>query len=69
MLKEHQLASSAFYFDFIRTSPTTFEELVQLLGPKFERIPLRHDILSVGEILGATLRQVITTSFNNLKNV
>lgn len=56
LLKEHQLVSSALYFNFTRMSPTTFEELSLLVAPKLMRIPLRHDILSVGEILGATLR-------------
>jgi len=39
-------------------SPTTFEGLVILMGPSLQRIHSRPDILSVGEILAATLRLV-----------
>ncbi|CAI6353479.1 unnamed protein product [Macrosiphum euphorbiae] len=37
-------------------SASTFEELVCLVGPKIKRFPSRPDIISVGEILTATLR-------------
>jgi len=39
-------------------SPTTFEELVILMGPYLQRIHSRPAILSVGVILAATLRLV-----------
>lgn len=35
---------------------STFEELICIIGPKLQRVPSRHDVLSVGEILTATLR-------------
>jgi len=43
-------------------SPTTLEELAQLVAPRLMRESFRHDVLTVGEILGATLRYII----NNL---
>ncbi|CAI6358305.1 unnamed protein product [Macrosiphum euphorbiae] len=41
-------------------SPTTFEELAQLVAPRLMRESFRHDVLTVGEILGATLRYLAT---------
>ncbi|KAL5243347.1 hypothetical protein ACI65C_010757 [Semiaphis heraclei] len=54
--RELQLYNSALYFNFMRMTSTTFEELVILVSPKLQRNPIRKDILSVGEILTATLR-------------
>jgi len=56
---EQQLSNSALYHNFIRMSPTTFEELVCLVGPHVSRFPnFRKDTLVVGEILSCTLRYV-----------
>ncbi|XP_060859040.1 uncharacterized protein LOC132936341 [Metopolophium dirhodum] len=51
-----QLINSELYQNFIRMSASTFEELVCVVGPKIKRFPSRPDILSVGEVLTATLR-------------
>lgn len=58
MINEHRLSNSDLFFNFTRMSPTTFEEMVILLGPYLQRIHSRPDILSVGEILATTLRLV-----------
>lgn len=58
MINEHKLSNSDLFFNFTRMSPTTFEELVILMGPSLQRIHSRSDILSVGEILAATLRLI-----------
>lgn len=56
LIKEQRLTNSSLYFNFTRMSPTTFEELAQMVSPKLMRNAFRYDVLSVGEILGATLR-------------
>ncbi|XP_008183630.3 protein ALP1-like [Acyrthosiphon pisum] len=56
LTSELQLTNSEQYQNFIRMSASTFEELVCLVGPKIKRFPSRPDIISVGEILTATLR-------------
>lgn len=56
MILEQRLSNFGLYFNFSRMSPTTFEELVVLVGPFLQRSPSRPDILSVGEMLAATLR-------------
>lgn len=58
MILEQRLSNSGLYFNFARMSPSTFEKLVVLVGPSLQRFPSRPDILSVGEILAATLRSV-----------
>lgn len=71
LIKERRLVHSLLYFNFTRMSPTTFEELAQLVGPRLVRESFRHDVISVGEILGATLRYIILLtsyiSYNNNK--
>ncbi|XP_016658258.1 protein ALP1-like isoform X2 [Acyrthosiphon pisum] len=56
LTSELQLTNSELYQNFLRMSASTFEELVCLVGPKIMRFPSRPDILSVGEVLTATLR-------------
>ncbi|CAI6371138.1 unnamed protein product [Macrosiphum euphorbiae] len=56
LTNEQQLSNSALYQNFMRMSSTTFEELTCIIGIKIKRIPSRPDVLSVGEILSATLR-------------
>ncbi|VVC26226.1 Hypothetical protein CINCED_3A001074 [Cinara cedri] len=54
LIKEQCLVNSSLYFNFTMMSPLTFEKLTQIVAPKFLRKTCRHDVLSVGEILGAT---------------
>jgi len=56
LTSELQLTNSEQYQNFIRMSASKFEELVCLVRPKIKRFPSRPDIISVGEILTATLR-------------
>ncbi|KAL5237508.1 hypothetical protein ACI65C_004918 [Semiaphis heraclei] len=56
LTSELQLTISELYQNFVRMSASTFEELVCIVGPKIMRFPSRPDILSVGEVLTATLR-------------
>lgn len=58
MLKEHQLSNSFLFFNFTRMSSSIFEDLLLIVGPSVQRSPSRPDILSVGEIVGATLRLI-----------
>lgn len=55
-IKELQLYNSALYVNFMRMTSITFEQLIILVSPKLQRNELRKDILSVEEILTATLR-------------
>jgi hypothetical protein len=59
MLKEHQLSNSSLFFNFMRMSSSTFEKLLAIVGPSLQRFPSRADNLSVGEIVGATLRLIV----------
>ncbi|KAL5236533.1 hypothetical protein ACI65C_003943 [Semiaphis heraclei] len=56
LTSELQLTNSELYQNFVRMSASTFEELVCIVGLKIMRFPSRPDILSVGEVLTATLR-------------
>lgn len=63
MINEHRLSNSDLFFNFTRMSPTTFEELVILMGPYLQRIHSRPDILSVGEILAVYIKVSFCTIF------
>lgn len=60
-----QLMNSALYQNFIRMNSITFEELVCEVGHKLKRVPSRPDILSVGEILTATLSYNIDVQYEH----
>lgn len=44
-------------------SSSTFEELLIIVGPRFQRSSSRPDILSVGEIVAAMLRLIVIMLF------
>lgn len=56
MLNEHQLSNSYLFFSFTRILPSIFEAFILLVGPSLQHVPSKPDILTVGKILGATLR-------------